>query len=220
MQLKLLVDGGSMKPGPAVAQKLGPMGINMGKVISDVNLATKEFSGMQVPVVLEIDKKTKNYEIKVLSPPISQMIKKELNLETGSGARRKFIAGNISFEQIISVAKKKQPNMLTKNLLSAVHSTIGSCLSLGILIDNKDPKEIIQDLKQGKYDKEIKTQKTQASPEKMQELADFFAKINEAQKAELKKQQDKEKEEAAAAKATTPAAATPVAAAKEPAKKK
>ena len=37
MIIKLLIEGGDMKPGPAVAQQLGPMGVNMGKVISDVN---------------------------------------------------------------------------------------------------------------------------------------------------------------------------------------
>ena len=36
MKVKLIVDGGSMQPGPAVAQQLGPMGINLGKVIADV----------------------------------------------------------------------------------------------------------------------------------------------------------------------------------------
>ena len=38
--IKLLVEGGSMTPGPAIAQQLGPMGINIGQVISDVNTAT------------------------------------------------------------------------------------------------------------------------------------------------------------------------------------
>ena len=32
MIIKLLVDGGNMKPGPALAQKLGPLGLNMGKI--------------------------------------------------------------------------------------------------------------------------------------------------------------------------------------------
>ena len=33
MIIKLLVDGGDMKPGPAVAQKIGPLGINIGNNI-------------------------------------------------------------------------------------------------------------------------------------------------------------------------------------------
>ena len=65
---KLLVEGGKMNPGPAVAQQLGPMGINMGQVISDVNEQTKEFAGITVPVHLNVDattKEVKDYELSV-----------------------------------------------------------------------------------------------------------------------------------------------------------
>ena len=34
MKIKLLIEGGDMKPGPAIAQQLGPLGVNIGKVIS------------------------------------------------------------------------------------------------------------------------------------------------------------------------------------------
>ena len=37
MIIKLLIDGGDMKPGPAVGQKLGPLGINIGQVVQKVN---------------------------------------------------------------------------------------------------------------------------------------------------------------------------------------
>ena len=43
MNIKLLVEGGSMKPGPALSQKIGPMGINVNQVIEKVNEATKDF---------------------------------------------------------------------------------------------------------------------------------------------------------------------------------
>ena len=64
--IKLLVEGGKMSPGPAVAQQLGPMGINMGDVISQVNDATSEFAGVTVPVHLNVDAGTKEFTIKVL----------------------------------------------------------------------------------------------------------------------------------------------------------
>ena len=85
MKVKLIVEGGDMKPGPTVSQQLGPMGINLGKVISDVNEATKGFKGMKVPVEIDVDPKTKDFTIQVFSPPVSEMIKKELNIEKGSG---------------------------------------------------------------------------------------------------------------------------------------
>lgn len=227
MIVKLIVDGGSMKPGPAVAQQLGPLGINMGKVISDVNVATAAFKGMQVPVELDVDGKTKTVKIKVLSPSVSALIKKELGIEAGTGARKKTKVGNLAIEQVISITKQKQGGMLAKDFIGALKSVIGSCMTLGTLIENKDPKEILEEIEAGKYKKEIESQKTEASKEKLQELKDFFTGVDAAQKADKKK----EEEAAAAAEAkkaaattTTPAAGAtatpaPAAAAKAPAKK-
>ena len=108
--IKLLVEGGKMTPGPAVAQQLGPMGINLGKVISDINTATLEFKGVTVPVHLDIDSKTKKINIKVLSPPTSELIKKELKIEKASGARLKQKVGNLAIEQVVSISKVKHKN--------------------------------------------------------------------------------------------------------------
>ena len=47
MNIKLLVEGGEMKPGPALSQKLGPAGININQVIQKINDATKNFPGMK-----------------------------------------------------------------------------------------------------------------------------------------------------------------------------
>ena len=64
MIIKLLIDGGNMVPSPAIAQQLGPKGINIGKVISKINESTKEFKGMKVPVELDINEKTKEFTVK------------------------------------------------------------------------------------------------------------------------------------------------------------
>ena len=109
MKIKLLVEGGSMQPGPALSQKLGPAGINIGDVISKVNDSTKSFKGIKVPVELEVDTGTKKFDIKVFSPPVSELLKKELGIEKGSGMQKKQYIGNASIEQIISIAKTKLP---------------------------------------------------------------------------------------------------------------
>jgi large subunit ribosomal protein L11 len=85
MIVKLIVEGGNMKPGPAVSQQLGPLGINLGKVIQDVNDSTAGFKGMKVPVKLDVNPKTKEFLIEVSSPPVSELIKKEINVKKGSG---------------------------------------------------------------------------------------------------------------------------------------
>ena len=203
MIVKLLVDGGNMKPGPAVGQKLGPLGINMGKVIQDVNEATKDFKGIKVPIELNVNK-DKSFDIKVLSPPTTELLKKELKIEKASGAAKKSKAGNASIEQIIIVAKTKHPNMLAKDFKSAVKTVVGSCVSAGILIESKEPKEIEEEIDEGKYDKEIQEQKTETDPEKRKNLDKFFAEVKAEQDKKLKiEEEEKAVEEEKKAKAAT-----------------
>ena len=219
MIIKLLVDAGDMKPGPAVGQKLGPLGINMGKVVQDVNAATKQFKGVKVPVELNINK-DKTFTVNVLSPPTTELLKKELGVEKASGFHKKIKAGNASIEQVISVAKTKHPNMLAKDFKSAVKTVVGSCISGEILIDSKDPREVIQEIDEGKYDKEISEQRTETDPEKRRQLDEFFSEIKAKQDALVKKEtEEKEAEDAKkAAKAATAAPAAGADAKKESAK--
>ncbi len=189
MQIKLLVEGGSMKPGPTLSQKLGPVGININQVIQKVNEATKKFEGLKIPVELDVDVSTKDFDIKVFSPPVSELLKKELGIEKGSGIQKKLYAGNASIEQIISVAKTKLPNMLSKNLKSAVKTVAGSCVSLGVLVENKPASEIELEIDNGKYDSEIKHEKTETSPEKVLKLKEYFQKIKSEQEKIIKQEE-------------------------------
>jgi len=210
MKVKLIVDGGDMKPGPAVAQQLGPMGINLGKVIGDVNSATAGFKGTKVPVEINVDGKTKTFTINVFSPPVSELIKKELGLEKGSGEALKYKVGNIPFERVVSVAKTKLPNLLAKDLRAAVKLVVGTCVSLGVLIDSKEAKEIEKEIDSGKYDKEIVGEITEVSADKKKELEAFFA-LKKAQQEKAKKAEEEAKaaEEAAKAAAATAAPGAP-----------
>nr|AQS28279.1 hypothetical protein [uncultured archaeon]AQS28858.1 hypothetical protein [uncultured archaeon] len=237
-KIKLIVEGGSMKPGPAIAQQLGPMGVNLGKVISDVNTATSGFKGLKVPVELDVNPKTKGYSIEVLSPPMAELIKKEMKLEAGSGEAGKNYVGNISFEQIVGIAKTKQPGLLARNLKNAVKLAVGSCVSLGVLIDSKNGKEIMREIEAGKYDNEIDNEITEPSADKKKKLEEFWKDLSVRQEkskkalAEAKAAEEEAKAAAATAagatigtpaagatpaagKSATPAAATPAAGAKK-----
>ncbi len=212
MLIKLLVDGGAMKPGPALSQKLGPAGINVNQVITKVNESTKHFEGMKVPVELDLNVSTKNIEVKVFSPPTSGLLKKELKIEKGSGNPAKTKVGNLSIEQIIAIAKAKHPNLLSRSFKSAVKEIVGTCVTLGILIESKSPIEIEREIDAGKYDDEILHEKTETPEAKKKKLEKFFAELSEAQE-KLRKQEEAAK---AAAEAAAAATATPAATAAAP----
>jgi large subunit ribosomal protein L11 len=201
MIIKLLIDGGNMTPSPAIAQQLGPKGINIGEVISKINESTKEFKGMKVPVGLDIDEKTKKFKINISPPPTSELLKKELKLEKGTANHKKQKVGNASIEEVIKITKIKFPQMLEKDFKTAIKSIIGTCASIGIFVENKEPKELLKDLEEGKFEKEINEQLTETAPEKRKELDDFFNGIKLTQEAKLLEEK-KAAEEAEAAKAT------------------
>lgn len=223
MIIKILADGGAMTPNPALSQKLGPAGINLSLVLQKVNDATKDFKGMKVPVELSVDSATKTFEIKIFSPPASELLKKEIGVEKGSGIHKKIKVGNASIEQIISVAKTKFPNMLSRDLKAAVKNIVGTCVSLGILIENKSPKEIQKEIDLGFYDNEIKNEITETPKEKKKQLDEHFKKIKEEQDKVLKAEQaakeaEKAAQEAAAAVPTATTAKTPATETKTPTK--
>ncbi|HDI03039.1 MAG TPA: 50S ribosomal protein L11 [Candidatus Pacearchaeota archaeon] len=201
MKLKLLVDAGAMKPNPAISQKLGPLGINLGRVIAEVNKATEKYKGMKVPVILDIDVKTKNFTITPLTPPTTELLKKEVNAEKGSPMPNKVKIGNLAIEQIVKIAKMKKEDMMASSLKKAVKTVLASCISLGILVESKEPKQVIEEVDQGVYDEIIEKGIEKPEEEKLKKLASDFEAVKKAQESlvkEIEKKAEKAAEEKSA----------------------
>lgn len=150
-EVSVLVEAGKATAAAPLGPALGPLGVNIGLIVSEINQKTKSFEGMKVPVKILIDSK-KNFEIVVGSPPTSALIKKELGLQKGSGNPKANIVGDISMKQVIKIAKMKQEKMNSMNLKANSSEIIGTCNSLGITIEGKPAKIIQKEIKTGKYD--------------------------------------------------------------------
>ncbi|MBD3388633.1 MAG: 50S ribosomal protein L11 [Candidatus Altiarchaeales archaeon] len=148
--VKILVDGGAATAGPPLGPALGPMGVNAQKVVEEINKATESFKGMKVPVEVIVDPSTKEFEVKIGSPPTSALLLKALGAEKGSGS--KDATGDLSFDQVLEVAKGKQGSILANSLKGAVLEIVGTCQSLNITINGLTPKEMTAALKEGKLD--------------------------------------------------------------------
>ena len=166
----MLVDGGKAKADASVAQKLGPMKINVQEVLKVVNEKTSSFNGMKVPVKLIVDTETKEFEISIGTPPISELIKKELELQKGSSFPNKDKVANIGIEQVIKIAKMKESSILHNSMKSVVKTVIGSCNALGILVEGEEARDINKEIDNGKYDKEIKEERKEVSEDKKKRL--------------------------------------------------
>ncbi len=149
MEVKLLIEGGKATPGPPIGPTLSPLGLPVGKVVADINKATSKYAGMKVPVILKVNPATKEYEIIVGTPPTSALIKKELKIEKGAHSPGSEWVGDIPLSKIIEIAKVKLPEMNTDSLTSAVLQVLGTCVSMGVKVDGKDPREVQRAIKAG-----------------------------------------------------------------------
>jgi len=175
--ISLLVKGGAASGGPPLGPALGPMGIPINKVVSAINEKTEAMKGMDVPVKVIVDTENKTFEIEVGTPPASALLKKEAGIDKGTGSAMK--VANIAIEQVIKVAKTKAGDLLSTDLKKEVKEILGTCVSLGIEVEGKDPKEVIKEVEEGKYDKEISEGKTEVSADKLKEIqarSDFLKK--------------------------------------------
>jgi large subunit ribosomal protein L11 len=154
--IEVLVDGGKATPGPPLGPALGPMGVNVVQVVAKINEKTKSFEGMKVPVKVIIDPKTKSFDVKVGTPPTSQLLFKEMGAEKGSGVPNKNKAGNITIEQAIKVANMKGDSLMGKDLKMRVLEVVGVCVSSGINVEGKDAKAMQKEIKEGKWDAKLK----------------------------------------------------------------
>ncbi len=155
-RIKLLVEGGKANPGPPLGPALGPLGLNVGKVVQKINQETARFEGMKVPVTLIVDRKTKEFEVEVGLPPVSVLIKKELGLEKGAKTAGKEVVGNLSIAQLVKIVKERGDAGLSKDLKSAVKEVLGTCKSMGVTVEGKDPREVQREIEEGAYGEELK----------------------------------------------------------------
>ncbi|MGB9958941.1 MAG: 50S ribosomal protein L11 [Candidatus Bathyarchaeales archaeon] len=150
--VELLVSGGQATAGPPLGPALGPLGVNVMAVVNKINELTKDYAGMKVPVKVSVDPETKQFEVNVGTPTTSALIVSELKIEKGSGTPNKQKVGNLSLEQLVRIAKIKRPELLSKTLKSAAKEILGTCVSMGVTVEGKDPREVMQEIDEGKYD--------------------------------------------------------------------
>ena len=150
--VELLVSGGQVTAGPPLGPALGPLGVNVMIIVNKINELTKDYAGMKVPVKVAVDPETKEFEVSVGTPTASALIVSELKIEKGSGTPSTAKVGNLNMEQVLRITKIKHHELLAKNLKVAAKEILGSCVSMGVTVDGKDPREVQREIDEGKYD--------------------------------------------------------------------
>src|SRR3989344_5655165 len=170
--VETMIEGGKATAAPPLGPALGPTGVNIGLVIAEINKKTADMKGMQVPVKIMIDTNTKSFTIELGTPPASALIKKEAGLEKGAANPLSEKVADLMIEQIIKIAKIKEDALLGKDLKAKVREIIGTCQSMGILVEGLPAQETLQAIAAGKFDAKITSGRTELTVEEKQKLAE------------------------------------------------
>jgi len=150
-----LVTGGEASAGPPLGPALGPMGVNILEIINAINEKTKEFQGMKIPVSVSVDADTKKWEIEVGIPSASALLLKEAGIQKGSGTSGTEWVGEVSADMIAKIANVKLETSYASSLKSVAKQIVGTCVSLGIKVEGKTPKEFTAEINEGKWDSKL-----------------------------------------------------------------
>jgi len=148
----LLVDGGNASPGGAMGPALGPLGVNIKEIVDEINKKTGAYKGMKVPVVVRVNKATRAFELEIGIPPASALILKAAGISKGSSTPNTEIVGNINFQQLIEITKSKMSDLAASSLKSGSKEILGTMVTMGVTCEDKDPREVQQEIDEGKYD--------------------------------------------------------------------
>ena len=149
--IKVMVDGGKANAGPPLGPALAPLGVNIGNVVAKINEKTEAFSGMKVPVTVTINS-DKSFDIKVGLPPMSALIKKEINAPKGAANPKTDVVGNLTMEQVLKVADMKDDVLNSYNKKSMAKEVVGTCCSMGVTVEGLNAKKALKAIEAGKFD--------------------------------------------------------------------
>ena len=143
--IKTKVFAGDKNIPPSLSQKLGPLGLNAKKVGEDIAQACTPFKGLRVFIEIHAQNRAAQVFVK---PGISAMVIKEMGGAVARDRKKEKLPnrnGNIDFKKVVQIAKLlHETKTMSKTLEGSVKQVLGTCLSVGCLVDNKSPKEITE----------------------------------------------------------------------------
>lgn len=129
--IKLHIPAGKATPAPPVGPALAQHGVNISEFCQKFNDATKDQSGFKIPVEITVYG-DRTYDFKVKQPTASELLKKELGIEKGSGTPNKKKIAKITKAQLKKIAERKMPDLSANDIEQAMKIIEGTAKNMGI----------------------------------------------------------------------------------------
>ena len=129
--IRLQIPAGAANPAPPVGPALGQAGVNIMAFGKEFNAATQAQAGMVVPVVITVYQ-DRSFTFITKSPPAANLIKKMLNLNSGSKTPGRESAGKITRSQVKQIVEMKKNDMNARSEEAAMRIIEGTARSMGV----------------------------------------------------------------------------------------
>ena len=131
--IKLQIEAGKASPAPPVGPALGSSGVNIMQFVKEFNDKTASQAGMTIPVVISVYK-DKSFSFITKVSPVAVLIKKKLNLKSGSGKPNKEKVANITKAQVKEIAEQKMEDLNAGSIEAAMRMVEGTARSMGVVV--------------------------------------------------------------------------------------
>jgi large subunit ribosomal protein L11 len=132
-KIKLQIEAGKANPAPPIGPALGQHGVNIMDFCKQYNAKTQDQAGLIIPVEITVYE-DRSFSFITKTPPVPVLIKKALNLKSGSAVPHKTKVGQITLAQIEEIAKTKMPDLNATTMEAAVQMVKGTCRSMGVTV--------------------------------------------------------------------------------------
>lgn len=131
--VKLQIPAGKATPAPPVGPALGQHGINIAQFVKEFNERTAKDAGLVIPVVITVYA-DRTFSFITKTPPVPVLLKKECNIESGSGKPNTQKVATITFEQCRKIAEIKMPDTNAASVDACAEMVAGTARSMGIVV--------------------------------------------------------------------------------------
>ena len=132
--IKLQLEAGKATAQPPVGPALGAYGVSIPNFVKEFNAKTASQAGYIIPVVITVYA-DRTFSFITKTPPAAVLIKKECNIESGSGVPNKTKVATISKASVQKIAEMKMRDLNAASLESAMSMIAGTARSMGVVVE-------------------------------------------------------------------------------------
>ncbi len=132
--IKLQIQAGKATPAPPVGPALGQHGINIMAFCKEYNERTASQEGFIIPAEITVYE-DRSFAFTTKMPPVSDLLRRALGVEKGSGKAGTETAGKIGKDKLQEIARTKMKDLNTTDVDKAAKIVAGTARSMGVDIE-------------------------------------------------------------------------------------